>query len=94
MPGYEIPHFIIKKSKQRVQCLKKKQQNSLSKNCLLLIEIADNLRMGKGKPKRLKYQSEEVWSRRIDKKNRLIYVIKDEVVVVVIVSLMGHYEDK
>ncbi len=85
--------LFSKRANREYNALKKSNKTLFQKIALLLIEIADNPRMGKGKPKRLKYQSEEVWSRRIDKKNRLVYVIKDEVVVV-IVSLMGHYEDK
>ena len=86
--------LFSKRANREYNALKNSNRALFKKVALLLIEIADNPRTGRGKPKRLKYQSEEVWSRRIDKKNRLVYVIKDEVVVVVIVSLMGHYEDK
>ncbi|WP_425364120.1 Txe/YoeB family addiction module toxin [Candidatus Tisiphia endosymbiont of Hybos culiciformis] len=32
--------------------------------------------MGLGKPERLKFQQENVWSRRIDQEHRLVYEIK------------------
>jgi toxin YoeB len=34
------------------------------------------------------------WSRHIDKKNRLIYTIADEIVTVEVISARGHYDDK
>jgi len=34
------------------------------------------------------------WSRKIDKKNRLVYTINDEIVTVEVVSAKGHYGDK
>lgn len=34
-----------------------------------------------------------IWSRKLDK-NRLRYIVNDSTVVVVIVSALGHYDDK
>ena len=45
-------------------------------------------------PERLKHYEGEVWSRRINKKDRLIYEIFDSEVVVFVVSALGHYNDK
>ena len=48
-----------------------------------------------GRPERLKHFGEkEVWSREIDKKNRIVYIIKDEELVVLVISVLGHYDDK
>ncbi|MCU0338422.1 MAG: Txe/YoeB family addiction module toxin [Spirosomaceae bacterium] len=47
---------------------------------------------GIGKPEPLKNQYKGYWSRRIDDKNRLIYkVTQDEIVVY---AIKGHYDDK
>ena len=46
---------------------------------------------GKGKPEQLKYELKGYWSRRIDKKNRIIYRIDEEKITVVVVSAAGHY---
>ena len=46
--------------------------------------------VGIGHPERLRYK--EVWSRHIDQKNRLTYLIKDDSIL--IISCKGHYEDK
>lgn len=59
----------------------------------LFEELAEHPMTGTGKPEQLK-GFENVWSRRIDKKNRLVYTIKEEVVVVLALSALGHYNDK
>ena len=48
---------------------------------------------GIGKPEQLKYFTEPVFSRRIDKKNRLVYCQYNENDVLII-SCIGHYQDK
>ncbi len=50
--------------------------------------------MGTGQVEQLKGDRQDQWSRRIDKKNRLIYTIDDEVVTVEVISAKGHYDDK
>lgn len=54
-------------------------------------ELRIHPRSGTGKPEQLKYELMGYWSRRIDKKNRLIYRIEDKKTVVVVVSASGHY---
>lgn len=49
---------------------------------------------GIGKPEQLKYDLSGLWSRRINKKDRLVYEVVETVVTVYIVSAMGHYDDK
>lgn len=46
---------------------------------------------GTGQPEQLKYNLAGYWSRRIDKKNRMIYRIDEGKVTVVVVSAAGHY---
>lgn len=60
----------------------------------ILVEIEQNPRYGTGKPERLKHQDAEIWSRRLNKKDRIIYKIIEEKVVVIIFSLLSHYGDK
>lgn len=48
---------------------------------------------GIGKPERLKHFTEPVYSRKIDKKNRLIYSQYNENDLLII-SCKGHYQDK
>ena len=66
----------------------------LKKLSLLLIQIQENPYFGTGKPERLRYKNGNVWSRRIDSKNRLIYSVEQNIVTVEIISAKGHYGDK
>ena len=45
---------------------------------------------GIGKPEALKYEFTGLWSRRINKEHRLIYEIKNDLLI--IHSLKGHYQ--
>jgi toxin YoeB len=47
---------------------------------------------GLGKPESLKYELTGLWSREIDKGNRLIYEVVDQELH--IISMRGHYSDK
>ena len=60
---------------------------------ILINELSEHPKTGTGKPEQLK-GVENIWSRRIDKKNRLLYTIKEEVIVVLVLSVLGHYDDK
>jgi toxin YoeB len=57
----------------------------------ILQELSIHPATGIGKPEELKHELSGYWSRRIDKKNRLIYRIEAGKVTVVIVSALGHY---
>lgn len=47
---------------------------------------------GLGKPEPLKGDMQGFWSRRIDKKHRLIYKVEESIIW--LVSCYGHYDDK
>ena len=60
----------------------------------LIDELFEEPRTGTGHPERLKgYSGRERWSRRINKYHRLVYDIKDDVILVLIISAYGHYDD-
>ena len=46
---------------------------------------------GIGKPEALKHQMFGLWSRRIDKEHRLVYEIDEELNIIIVHSLRGHY---
>ena len=50
-------------------------------------------RSGIGKPEPLGHEDEDVWSRRIDKKHRLIYSIIDHEQGIVVSAFRSHYGD-
>jgi toxin YoeB len=60
----------------------------------LLIELIEHPKTGTGQVEQLKGDRQGQWSRRIDKKNRLVYSIDDEIVTVEVISAKGHYDDK
>ena len=60
----------------------------------LLEELSEHPETGTGKPHKLKHEKTGIWSRSIDDKHRMLYVIHDEVVTVFVVSTWGHYGDK
>jgi toxin YoeB len=57
-------------------------------------ELSEHPETGVGKPEKLKFELSGLWSREINKKDRLIYMIEDTIITVTVVSAMGHYGDK
>jgi toxin YoeB len=59
----------------------------------MLLELSDTPFSGTGNPEALKWELTGYWSRRINQKDRLIYKVAEELVIVYVVSASGHYED-
>lgn len=57
-------------------------------------ELAVHPQKGTGKPEALKFDLSGYWSRRINKKDRLIYRINEDIITVVVVAAIGHYSDR
>ena len=70
------------------------QKKTLKKIAALFEELALHPTTGTGKVEQLKGSLSGLWSRRIDHGSRLIYRIEDERVIVTVISLKGHYDDK
>ncbi|MDR1936992.1 MAG: Txe/YoeB family addiction module toxin [Tannerellaceae bacterium] len=60
----------------------------------LLLELMEHPYTGTGKPKPMKYEFSGCYSRRITKKHRLVYSVDDDKVIVLVLSVSGHYNDK
>jgi len=60
----------------------------------LILELEDNPRTGIGFPEQLKYNTGEIWSRQINKKDRLVYEIFDTEISITVIQSLGHYNDK
>lgn len=58
----------------------------------LLKEVQRTPFKGSGKPEPLKKAEPNTWSRRINKKDRLVYVVTDDGII--IEQCKGHYDDK
>lgn len=77
---------LIENSKSREQI-----ESYFSKLILLIEDIQRSPFKGLGKPEPLKYEVPPCWSRRINKKDRLIYRIHKRDIH--IISILGHYND-
>jgi toxin YoeB len=60
----------------------------------IFLELSNTPYEGTGNPEALKYRLSGYWSRRINHKDRIIYKVYEDKVVVLIVSAIGHYGDK
>lgn len=66
------------------------RDKAMSKRIISLIkDIQRDPFTGIGKPEALKYELQGYWSRRIDEKNRLVYAVEDERIV--IIQCSEHY---
>ena len=70
------------------------QKKTIRKILSLFEELQLHPTTGTGQVEQLRGDLQGYWSRRIDKGSRMIYRIDDDVVTVMVVSLMGHYGDK
>lgn len=74
--------------------LKKQNKFLFDKIMILLEEIERSPKEGKGMPERLKHSEKmDVWSRRINKKDRFVYRIIKEEMRIEVLGIMGHYLD-
>jgi len=69
-------------------------KSSIKKVERIIAELYIHPETGTGKPEKLKFELAGYWSRRINKKDRLVYLIENNIVTVTIVSAIGHYGDK
>ncbi len=90
--------YLIEFSKEALkdlQLIKKSGKKAdIQKINNFLAEIQVTPRSGTGQPEQLKYQDGEVWSRKINKKDRLVYRIYENKLIIIIISSYGHYGDK
>lgn len=70
------------------------EQAGYQKALKLIAELYNHPRTGTGKPEQLSGNRAGQWSRRINKKHRLVYEIRDMEVVVLVLTDYGHYDDK
>lgn len=89
--------YTIKYQKQAVEDAKKlrsEEPKAFQKLVKLEAELKEHPRTGTGKPEPLSSNRAGQWSRRISKKHRLVYEIRDMEVVVLVLTAYGHYDDK
>ena len=80
--------------KQIAKHFKFGNQASIKKIAIIMQELSETPFSGVGKPEVLKDNLIGFWSRQINSKDRLINSVNENLVVVDVVSAMGHYSDK
>ncbi len=73
--------------------LEKQNKKLIARVEKILYELKCHPRQGIGKVERLKHYAErEIYSRRIDREHRLIYEIREDDTVVILMAAFGHYQ--
>ncbi|RRO20263.1 Txe/YoeB family addiction module toxin [Flavobacteriaceae bacterium 14752] len=92
MGKFEI--ILKPKAQKDFSRIEKSGQKSLIKKLeKMVIELSEHPKTGSGKPEKLKFELSGLWSRRLNKKDRLIYeIIEEPDKQVVVISALGHYE--
>jgi toxin YoeB len=82
---------ILENANNDLDWFRKNDKNSYIKVFDLVREVMIDPRTGTGKPERLKYFEKEVYSRRVNQKDRLVYTIYESNKEIDISSCRGHY---
>ena len=83
---------ILAQAEQDLAWFRKHDKKHYIKCFDLVRDAAQEPRKGIGKPERLKYYAQEVYSRRVNRKDRMVYIIDEEKKEIDISSFRGHYE--
>lgn len=90
---YEITYS--KKALEDIDSYNREGDKASAKKILKLVdELCEHPYIGTGKPEPLSGNYAGFWSRRINQKDRLVYIIKEEIITVSVVQAKGHYSDK
>lgn len=77
-----------------IAMFKRSNPASFKKIVKLVQELHEHPRTGTGHPEALKGYGGNIYSREVNKKDRLVYEIHEDVVNVYVISAEGHYSDK
>jgi toxin YoeB len=90
--------YVLEFSKIALEDLEKHKksgdQATLKKLRKLLNELREHPLSGTGKPEKLKHELAGYYSRRINKKHRLVYGINENIVTVYVLNAWSPYDDK
>ena len=84
---------FLEQAKQDLDWFRRNDKPSYIKCFDLVREISETPRDGTGKPERLKYLPGEVYSRRVNHNDRLVYSIIEKINEIDISSCRSHYGD-
>jgi toxin YoeB len=83
---------FTKRALEGIEELKKSGNKSvIKKMAVILEELTEHPYTGLGQPEQLKYDLSGLWSRRINREHRIVYIVNEESIVVTVISAKGHY---
>jgi toxin YoeB len=85
---------LSKEADKVVAKIKKSNPIAFKKYAALLNELGEHPRTGRGHPHPLVAGNDITYSRHLSANDRIIYDIYDDIVMVMILSIEGHYNDK
>lgn len=85
--------ILTEEAIEGARLLRKSNPSVYKKLTKLLDELKTSPYQGTGHPEPLTHLS-GLWSRRLDKQNRLIYSVQDTKILVTVISVLGLYSDK
>ena len=91
--GY-IVKYLPKAQEHLLSYKKAGNKLALAKIKRIEEELKVHPETGIGRPEKKKHNLSGFWSREIDKKNKMLYKIEENIVTVTVVSAMGRYDDK
>jgi toxin YoeB len=84
-------HFEIQADKDIKKILKSAKRSEIDKLKTIIDELENHPATGTGKPEQLRFELSGYWSRRLNKKDRIIYEINKEEAIVTVLSALEHY---
>lgn len=85
---------ISEKAQLHLVALKNHEPKAYKKALKLIAELYEHPTTGTGHPEQLKGVPSDRWSRRITDKHRLVYRVRKDEVLVLVLAAYGHYDDK
>lgn len=85
---------MSKEAHDTIARFQKSNIKAFHKVMALIKDITEHPRTGIGHPEPLYSGNDVTYSRRINKKDRLVYDIYDDTIQVLVLSAEGHYSDK
>jgi len=79
--------------KQIKQLKKSGKKVDLKRVNRFIEEVRTNPKFGIGHPKPLSHHTGETWSRKINDKDRFVYEIFEQEKTVLVIQVLGHYQD-
>ena len=90
--------YIIEYTENAIKDLQKHKKvgnkATIKKINAIISELENTPFLGVGKPEELKSNLVGFWSRRINLKDRMIYSVNENIVLITVVSALGHYGEK